>query len=338
MRQNLENIIPETSNPYYAERSKKNEISLFAKTEVKINKWAIMGDLQFRTLNLKINPDDFLLPEEPEIVKNWTFINPKIGFTIDLGHNKNIYAYYGFAGREPTKIDILGGFQLNPANLPSVKSNDVKPEYVHDIEGGFRWIRQKIRFSLNGFYMKFKNEIAPIGAFVPEGFIQLRKNIPSSFRSGFELDWEWDIFTSLRFGGNATFMRSRIREYDPVEDPNIYRDVTQPLSPSFMGNANLLYHFRDIFEIELSGNFMSESFLEPTNQEDLVMPGYFVTNVRFKVNFLTDHSLQVYLNNIFNQQYFTYGAPVDPDFDGNSEPGYFVQPPRNIYAMLILRF
>lgn len=336
-RQNLESIIPDDTNPYYDERSRKNEFSLFAKSDYRINRWSILGDIQFRTLNLVINPDDQLLPFQSDIVKSWAFINPKIGISYSLDSSKDFYAYYGFAGREPTKIDILGGFQLNPSNLANVKSNDVKPEYVHDIEGGVRFNREAIRLKINGFFMKFINEIAPIGAYVPEGFIQLRKNIPSSYRTGLEVDWRWDFFSSLNFTGNATFMKSRIKEYDPVEDPNIYHHVSQSLSPSFMGNAAFTYHFRDIFEIELSGNYMSDSYLEPTNREDLKMPGYFITNARITVNFLKKHSFQCYLNNLLNKQYFTYGAPVDPDFDGITEPGYFVQPPINFYAMLILR-
>ena len=45
--------------------------------------------------------------------------------------------------------------------------------------------------------MIFKNEIAPIGAYVPEGFIQLRKNVPDSYRRGIELDVTWDITNTL---------------------------------------------------------------------------------------------------------------------------------------------
>jgi outer membrane receptor protein involved in Fe transport len=45
-----------------------------------------------------------------------------------------------------------------------------------------------------------------------------------------------------------------------------------------------------------------------------------------------------YLNNLFDKQHFTYGAPVDPDWDGIMEAGYFVQPPRNFYGKLVLTF
>ncbi len=337
-RKNLESIIPDNANPYYDERSRKNEISLFAKSDYQLDHLLLLADIQVRSLSLKINPDDNLLPNEPDITKNWIFLNPKIGFSYSLDTTKDIYVYYGYAGREPTKIDILGGFQLNPSNLQNVRSENVKPEFVHDVEGGFRLNSSVFQGKINGFVMKFKNEIAPIGVYVPEGFIQLRKNIPSSYRAGIELDWNWNVLPQLIINGNATFMKSRIKEYNPDEDPNVYTNVTQPFSPELMGSAAILYNLKDIFEIEISGNYMSESYLEPTNQPDLVMPGFFIANARLLINFLGRQSFQLYLNNIFNRQYFTYGAPVDPEFDGLTEPGFFVQPPRNFYAMLILRF
>jgi len=29
---------------------------------------------------------------------------------------------------------------------------------------------------------------------------------------------------------------------------------------------------------------------------------------------------------------------VDPDWDGNLEPGYFIQPPRNLFVQLTIKF
>jgi iron complex outermembrane receptor protein len=335
-RQNLESIIPDNANPYYDERSWKNELSVFAKANYRLNRLSFFADLQFRTLKLEINPDDVLLPDEPNIGKNWTFINPKLGITYSLDEEKNLFLFYGFSGREPTKIDIFGGFQLNPSNLESVLSDDVKPEYVNDIEGGFRINKDHFKGQINAFYMNFRNEIAPIGEYVPEGFIQLRKNIPSSYRTGIELNWSWNFISSFDFIGNATFMKSQIDEYAPEDDPQVYYNVTQPFSPGFMAQGALVYRFRNLFDLEISGKYMGESYLEPTNQPDLMLPSYFVTNMRFGINFYRENRIEVFFNNMFNKQYFNYGAPVDPNYDGNIQPGYFVQPPRNLFVQLIL--
>ena len=89
--------------------------------------------------------------------------------------------------------------------------------------------------------------------------------------------------------------------------------------------------------MEISGRYVSESYLEPTNQPDMIIPSFFVANMRFGINFYKENRLELFFNNIFNEQYFTYGAPVDPDWDGNIETGYFIQPPRNFFVQLTIK-
>jgi iron complex outermembrane receptor protein len=336
-RQNRESVLPDDANPYYEEKSWKNEASFFTKADYSLGKLSVFGDLQLRILKLEINADDAALPGLPNVVKNWTFINPKMGLTYTRDSEKNMYLFYGFSGREPTKIDVFGGFQLNSSNLESVLSDNVRPEYVHDIEGGFRINRYHFSGQVNAFFMNFKNEIAPIGEYVPEGFIQLRKNIPSSYRTGIELNWKWNFVSSFHFNGNATIMRSRIKEYAPEDDPQVYTNVTQAFSPNFMATGALVYRFRQLFDIELAGKYVGESFLEPTNMPDMILPSFIVADFKFGINFYREHRFEIFLNNIFNTQYYTYGAPVDIQFDGNPQPGYFVQPPRNLFFQVTLK-
>ena len=88
----------------------------------------------------------------------------------------------------------------------------------------------------------------------------------------------------------------------------------------------------------MSGRYVSESFLELTNQGDLIMPAFFVANAHLTFNWKA-HQLDLRLNNLFDELYFTNGAPVDIDFDGLVDgPGYMVQAPRNFFATLRLNF
>ncbi|MDZ7607959.1 MAG: TonB-dependent receptor [Cyclobacteriaceae bacterium] len=89
-RLNEESLMPDDANPYYVEHSNKDEISLFAKADYLLGKFRIYGDLQFRTLNLTIDPDDTVLPDESNIIKNWTFLNPRLGLTYELDQHKTI--------------------------------------------------------------------------------------------------------------------------------------------------------------------------------------------------------------------------------------------------------
>lgn len=338
-RNNYESLMPDDENPYYHEKSQKDEFSFFAKAGYQINKFKLYGDLQVRTLSLNISPDKNLLPDEPIVKKHWTFINPRIGITYKLDRSNNLFLSWGRNGREPTKIDILGGFQLNPSNLASVKSNEVRPEFVDDIEAGIQFHGQTLRGQANLFYMFFKDEIAPIGEYVPEGFIQLRKNIPNSYRRGAEVDVYWNISPAFDFSGNATYMQSRIKEYAPEGDVEIYTDVQQPLSPDWMFSGNITYHFLSGFSAMIGGRYVSDSYQEPTNDTRFTMPAFFVATARLSYEFAKGHTFDVFMNNIFNTRYYTYGAPVDTNWDGlYDEPGYFVQPPRNVFAKLVLKF
>ena len=339
-RQNFESIIPDDANPYYHENSFKNEFSAFGKISYQIGSWTLYGDLQFRTASLTIDPDETLLNAEPDISRNWTFLNPKVGFTYHLDQRQQLYGYFGRTGREPTKVDLLGGFQLNPSNLEQVKNTAVQPEFVNDLEAGYRYNGSGIRAQVNLFYMDFTNEIAPIGEFVPEGFLQLRKNMPKSTRSGLELDWKWNLTEAFSFSGNAAYMYSNIATYAPGSeaDPVIYEDVKPALTPQWIGFGELSYSPRIWLQLAASARYQGESFLEPTNQSDLILPSSFVMDGRVSITPGNFWEFHFHFSNIFDQLYYNYGAPVDPDFDGINEPGYFVQAPRSIYSSLIFNF
>ena len=337
-RENIEAIIPNHTEPYYEDKSQKDEVSFFGKASYAFEQLTLFADVQLRAVSLDLTPDQKFL-EQPATIptRNWTFVNPKLGITYNLNSDYNIYASYGRSGREPTRFDILGSTQINTFNLESVQNLDaVKPEYINDFEAGIRVNRGKLSGQANLFYMQFENEIAPIGQAIPEGFVQLRKNVPDSYRRGIELDWNYQLFPSFRFGGNATYMKSRIKEYAPEDADQVYTDVHPIVSPEWLINGTLEYNFRDVLQIAVSPRYVSESYLEPTNQPDLILPSYFVMNSRITLFFLEKHSFSLHLNNIFDKEYYSYGQPVM--YEGETVPGYFVQPPFHVYALLNLRF
>jgi iron complex outermembrane receptor protein len=338
-RKNMESVVPDDKNPYYEEHSRKNELGFFAKAEYQLAKTRLFADVQLRSLNLNIDPDNTLLPNEDNIIKQWTFINTRIGINYELSMQSQLYASFGRTGREPTKIDLFGGFNLNASNVESVKGDAVNPEFVNDIELGMNFQYPTLQGQANFFYMFFENEIAPIGTYVPEGFLQLRKNMPSSFRRGFELDATWELLPILSLSGNFTYMDSEIREYDPDDDPAVYLKVRPALSPEVQTKGTLSYLPVPWLNVSLSGRYVSESFQEPTNDTRFMMPSFFVSDLGVSLQFGTDHTFDVLFNNIFDTRYFSYGAPIDLDANGSfDEPAYIVQPPRNLFTRLVLKF
>ena len=336
-RENVEAVIPDNANPYYQDRSRKNEFSTFGKASYHWNDLLFFGDLQLRSVMLRLTPDETFLGQPTSIPdRRWTFFNPKVGVTYLLNSQTNFYASYGRSGREPTRFDILGSTQINAFNLASVLDvNSVKPEYVNDFEGGARLRTNRLSGQANLFYMQFANEIAPIGQSIREGFVQLRKNIVSSYRRGVELEWEYSLLPTLAFRGNATYMQSNIDEFTPDGETQTYRNVQPIISPNWMVNGTLHYQ-AEPFTAALSGRYVSESFLEPTNRPDLTVPSFFVMDAQASMRFLKDHELSLHLNNLLNKQYYTFGQPIA--IGQTTVPGYFVQAPFNFYALLRLRF
>ena len=86
-RINEEATAPDFANPYYRDKTQKNEISAFAKASYELNKLTLYGDVQVRSVWLDFDPDvEFLMGSGvnpvPDIdARQWTFFNPKIGFT-----------------------------------------------------------------------------------------------------------------------------------------------------------------------------------------------------------------------------------------------------------------
>ena len=346
-RINEEGILPDKSNPYYSDRSQKDEISGFFKISQRVGSIIFFGDVQIRKVWLDLTPDKQFLEDNgfnttglgiP--MREYTFFSPKVGVTWLAGEQVDLYASFGRSGREPTRADILGSTTINTFNLDAVRDiGSVEAEYVNDFEAGIRFNGDGLRLNTNFFFMDFQDEIAPIGAFIPAGFVQLRDNISKSSRAGLEIDLVWEPTEKITLNASSTYMRGNINEWSPEGDVTVYQDVDPILSPQILFNGSLDIQVARRLGVSLIGRYNGESFLELTNDESLKLPEFFVADARISVNISDNIDLSVLVNNLFDKLYFTNGAPVDIDFDGiNDGPGYLVQPPRNVFANLRLRF
>jgi len=117
----------------------------------------------------------------------------------------------------------------------------------------------------------------------------------------------------------------------------LYENVTPILSPEWIAQALLTYEPIEKLSFDIRGRYLSEAYMELTNNRDFIVPESFVMDLRASFKFYKEHTINVQLNNLFDTQYFTYGAPTTSS-SGTLEPGYFVQPPRHIYVTLQLNF
>jgi iron complex outermembrane receptor protein len=348
-RRNVEYIIPNRNAPYYEDESTKNEVAVFAKWEKDFSLGSsesenlkIFADVQLRQLELALGADQDFLGEEPAIAsRNYTFLNPKLGISYQLNRAWQLYASYGRTGREPTRFDILGAVSVSAANIDLARGiNSVQAEYVNDLEFGTRWNTESVSLQLNLFYMQFENEIAPIGEYITEGFVQVFLNQQASSRQGIELNGNWDISNTfvnrpniLSLSGQISLLQAEISSYRPAGSDMEYTNISPILSPQVNGQLNLSYQASEKFNFGIGARYLGEQFMELTNNPDLTVPSSLVLNLNANWNFYKEHGISVQVNNLTNELYYTYGAP---DFTGG--PAYFVQAPLHAYATLRLVF
>lgn len=338
-RRNWETALPDHLNTLYDDSTYKDEGSLFVKASYAWGRFTVFGDIQGRLLRMTFEPDDRFIPDGTALPDySYAFLNPKVGLNVSLIRNRlSAYASFGRSGREPTRFDLLGGStQLNSENLAAFQHTEtVLPEYVNDFEAGLRWRSAELSAQVNFFWMDFEQEIAPIGERLV--FVQLRKNIENSFRRGIELEGRWEPEYPLYIQGFAALTDARIEAYAPDFLDTVYTDVRPVLTPVFMGQLTVGTRALRGVDAAVTARRIGEQYIEPTNRPDLVVPASFILDGYVSWQFAGQHTIALHAYNLLDEWYYTYGE-VGQDAAGEAVPAYFVQPPRNVQAVLTLRF
>ena len=78
--------------------------------------------------------------------------------------------------------------------------------------------------------------------------------------------------------------------------------------------------------------------MEITNDAAFKVPSSFVMDLKVAVDLTSSITLAGYVNNLLDNEYYTFGLPSDSDFSGTLERGFFIQPERNYFVQLNLKF
>ena len=345
-RENINSTAPNTSTPTYQDETDKDEISFFGKANIRVGQFNLFADVQFRYVNLTFRMDEQIMFNGSTVngvssSRDWLFINPKAGVTYNFNRRSSAYISFGRTGREPTRTDILqgSGSAITGANLQSVRNeNIVEEEFVNDLEVGYRYRGSRSSFSANYFYMDFENEISQVGALAQNSYVAIRQNVPESYRSGVEFVGEAQITDEFKASLNASYLTTNVSRFENASS-EVFEDVEHIFVPEWIIRPGLRFEPTNIFGFGVSGRYVSESFIELSNNPDFVLPEHFILDAQFDVNFTSSVQLSLMVNNIFDELYFNEGVPVDSNFDGVVDgPGYRVQPPRNFYGQLKFNF
>ena len=336
-RRNWETLLPDHANTIYDDSTRKSEASAFARASYTKGRLTVSGGMQVRTTQIRFFPDYRIIAPGTDIpVYNYSFLNGHAGLAWRLAEQWQAYVSFGRTGREPTRYDLLGGnVRVDSFNLAALQDpGTFEPEFVNDLEGGLRYRGRNLQFTANVFQMAFRNEIAPIGERVV--FVQLRKNIPRSHRSGIELEAAWQHQGGLYASGMLTLMAGRIAEYAPDFEDTVYFDKRQVLTPAVMGLAAAGYRWKKGLDVSLTGQHTGMQYIEPTNDPDFTVPASFVLHGRVQYTFRKGHEISLQARNLLDARYYLYGEIGE--WEGMAVPAYFVEPPRHVLVMVRLKF
>ncbi len=342
---------------YYDGNARKADFNLYGKaTWQATEQLSFFGDLQYRTVNYKINGTD---DDHRDVTAraNYEFFNPKAGATFTLSEAHQLYASVAVGHREPTRSD----FTDRPVG------DKAKAERMVDWEAGYRLhqplgelngLPLRLTADLTYFYMDYKDQLVLTGQVNNVG-TPLRTNIPESYRTGVELAAGIGLGELARFTSNLSLSRNRIKnfgetlyrfdeDYNPVEElRTTYGETTISYSPSVVTSHQIEVQPVSGLRFQFQYRTVSEQFLDNSASQERRLKPYEVGDVRVfyrfrPVNWMKEVELGLLVNNVFNEEYEANGFTFSEYYVGDNTRYhynyYFPQAPRNYMAQISLRF
>ena len=323
---------------YYESNGLKTDFNLYAKANYQVTEGLFLfGDLQIRSINYEIDgiDNDF---RDITTSDDFFFFNPKAGVTYYKGNNR-FYATFAVANKEPIRSDYTDNLETP------------EHETLRNLEVGYSKTFPKARFTVNYYLMDYKNQLIPTGQVNDVGGA-IRTNIPSSYRTGIELEGQVNLGNQFTIAANATFSQNKNKKFTEfVINYDDFSYLTDELgdtdiafSPNIIASSQLLYSPTKGLEIGLLSKYVGEQFLDNTASDDRKIDGYFTNDFRVNYSFSTklfkELGLNLLVNNIFNTQYKSNGYTYAYSFGGFTvrEDHFYPQAGINFLAGLTVKF
>ncbi|TVR81836.1 MAG: TonB-dependent receptor [Chitinophagaceae bacterium] len=341
---NLEDV-----HRYYENDAVKTEANFYTKAQYRLsNKWSLFGDVQYRYIGYEfegpeISDGDVLdLPQEA----TYNFINPKAGINFQPSSGHRFYLFYGMSNREPVRRDFRDS---SPESRPLHES-------LHNVELGYELRKNNFSLGANTYMMYYRNQLVLTGEINDVGGFT-RTNIPTSYRSGIELQKNWQLLDWLKWRSNFTFSKNIIEEFEEFYDvydgdfnwigmdSRTYENTPIAFSPDIIAGTSLIFEPIENLWIEVIGKYVGRQYLDNTGSEDRSLDPYFVNDLLIQYSlkdlFFREIRFSFKLNNLFDEKYvpnaWIYKGLVDNEMMVLAD-GYFPQAGRNFMLSLSLRF
>ena len=348
---------------YYRNNGRKTDFNIYVKGNYVIaGGLSAYADLQYRHIGYRItgNNDKWDWTASPEhlqtldIDEPFDFFNPKAGLNWQIDQRHRVYASFAVAQKEPTRNNYTDGLFLEHPTS----------EKLYDWEAGYEFRAGNLYLGVNGYYMKYKDQLVLNGKINEIGEL-MAENVPDSYRMGIELMAGYRFTDWLRWDVNATMSRNRIKDYVGYVsdyDADTWDDMwtqtavekgntTIAFSPSMTLGSLLALDYKG-FTASLQSQYVSRQYLDNFERKDDSLDPYFVNNLdvayTFKLCGIRSITVGTTIYNLFDEKYETNGysqtcalypgGSKSVAYSLSSDPRFYPMAGINALAHLTLRF
>ncbi|MBQ7205719.1 MAG: TonB-dependent receptor [Muribaculaceae bacterium] len=348
---------------YYRNYARKNDFNVYIKGNYVITGGlSAYADLQYRHIGYRMRGDNdkwdwTASPEHLQVLdidEPFDFFNPKAGLNWQMNEHNRFYASFAVAQKEPTRNNYNDG--------PLVKHPT--SEKLYDWEVGYELRSGHFSAGVNGYYMKYKDQLVLNGKINEIGEL-MAENVPDSYRMGVELMAGYRFTDWLRWDVNATLSRNRIKDYvgyvsdydadtwdDMWTQTEIHAgDKTIAFSPSVTVGSLIALDYKG-FTATLQSQYVSRQYLDNFERKEDSLDPYFVNNLdlayTFKLPHLRSVTVGATIYNLLDEKYETNGysqtcalypgGSKDAQYSLYSDPRFYPMAGINALGHVTLRF
>ena len=286
----------EIRDRYYDDLARKDDINIFAKeTYAFTSRFSGYLDLQYRYVHYQTDSHRVGLVNDV-----FHFFNPKAGLVFQQNKANQYYFSYAKGSREPNRNDYEEGTP--------------KPEFLHNLETGWRHQSEKMFLNVNGFYMRYNNQLVLTGALTDTG-APVRENVGDSFRLGLEVDANIKFSNVLSWQPNFTISTNRNLDFK-FERDGVLQNLGQTniaYSPEIIAGSQLQYKISKNFHASFLSKYVEEQFMGNIDSRNSILPAYFVNDLNLSYQYVPENlffkslTFNLLVNNIFDAVYESNG-------------------------------
>jgi len=326
---------------WYRNKGIKKELSNYLKINYNLkshfNLWA---DLQLRNINYDISGTHDDLRDISQ-THPYNFFNPKAGISYRISDNQNSYVSFALANREPSRSNFTD----------AAPDETILPERLYDYEAGYKIQSGNAAFNINLYFMDYNNQLILTGEINNVG-AYIMSNVPNSYRAGIELSGGIKITDFLKWQGNATFSKNKIKNLTVYVDnwdtwgqeTETYPETDISFSPSIIAGSEFTFNILKGFDAGFTSKYVGRQYIDNTENKDRSLDPYFANNLRLsytvKTKYIKEVGFNLFINNIFNEQYESNAWVYRYKYGGKDYDmfGYFPQAGINFLAGISLKF